>query len=320
MEVQTILLLIGALFLFIGIFGGGFEIKEIKVPRVNTVSRVLGFVVGAVFILASRGLLSSQLLEALGGDIKPANDISSPASPVSAPSEVIHDHENDAFREYRTLMRKWDDPSIENEEIRKQFEELRKNQATHLDTVEIQDINRIIDSLTESIDSFKALEEKDKSPTLTVTEKQRLWDNPKIERLSARDKEKIQKQINDYKTMIAEWASIKNPEENFITCRNVKNLNPVHPSKQFNDIVYVWARVNAPEAESLRWQFVDLARNKVVHTKYPVKVKKNLGDGYRTHYWKTFKPGIYEVRLFNSQDQLIGRREFQVGQLTSSSF
>ena len=48
---NTLLAILGALLLLIGIIGGGFEIWDVKVPKVGRVSRVLAFGIGLVLIV-----------------------------------------------------------------------------------------------------------------------------------------------------------------------------------------------------------------------------------------------------------------------------
>lgn len=47
---------LGAILLLVGIVGGGFEIKEFKIPRVGTAPRVLAAIAGVVFLLLGIGL------------------------------------------------------------------------------------------------------------------------------------------------------------------------------------------------------------------------------------------------------------------------
>ncbi len=51
MSVQAILLLFGVLLLLIAIIGGGFEVRELKIPKVEKTPRIISAVVGLVFIL-----------------------------------------------------------------------------------------------------------------------------------------------------------------------------------------------------------------------------------------------------------------------------
>lgn len=51
MALDTIAILFGGLLLLIGILGGGFEVRELKLPKVGGFVRVASFVVGMLFIL-----------------------------------------------------------------------------------------------------------------------------------------------------------------------------------------------------------------------------------------------------------------------------
>lgn len=53
---EGIFILFGCLLLFIGIIGGGLEIKEIKVPQVSWPTRLAAIVAGFVFVLFGIGL------------------------------------------------------------------------------------------------------------------------------------------------------------------------------------------------------------------------------------------------------------------------
>jgi hypothetical protein len=61
--------------LLIGILGGGFEIKELKIPQVGRVPRFLAASVGALFIMLGVGMESHG---------------SSPAPPVPVHSSAVH--------------------------------------------------------------------------------------------------------------------------------------------------------------------------------------------------------------------------------------
>jgi hypothetical protein len=51
MSVQLLAFFFGILLLFVAIVGGGFELRELKVPRVGWVTRVVSAVVGAFFLV-----------------------------------------------------------------------------------------------------------------------------------------------------------------------------------------------------------------------------------------------------------------------------
>jgi hypothetical protein len=50
MTLQTLSFIFGALLLLVGILGGGFEIKEVRIPTIATGGRVVSSIAGLVFI------------------------------------------------------------------------------------------------------------------------------------------------------------------------------------------------------------------------------------------------------------------------------
>jgi hypothetical protein len=56
MAFDTMTFVLGALLLGAGLFGGGLEIKELKLPTINGVARMLCGVMGGLFILAASNL------------------------------------------------------------------------------------------------------------------------------------------------------------------------------------------------------------------------------------------------------------------------
>lgn len=56
MALDIVSFLFGGMLLLVGILGGGFEVREIKIPRVSVVPRVLAALVGLVFVLMGVGI------------------------------------------------------------------------------------------------------------------------------------------------------------------------------------------------------------------------------------------------------------------------
>jgi YARHG domain len=57
---QVMVFLLGAFLIVVGIVGGGFELKEIKIPSVARIPRIIAGVAGAVLIAFSLGLLPTH--------------------------------------------------------------------------------------------------------------------------------------------------------------------------------------------------------------------------------------------------------------------
>jgi len=60
MSVNALILGLGAVLLLVGILGGGFELKEFKVPKVGPAPRVIATIAGAFFVLLGMGLEGSS--------------------------------------------------------------------------------------------------------------------------------------------------------------------------------------------------------------------------------------------------------------------
>lgn len=57
LNIQTLSFIFGALLLLVGLFGGGFEVKELKLPKVGWPIRFVSIIVGAFFIAISLGII-----------------------------------------------------------------------------------------------------------------------------------------------------------------------------------------------------------------------------------------------------------------------
>lgn len=86
MGIETVVFVFGGILLLIGILGGGFEVKELKIPKVTMVPRLLASIVGLVFIGVG--------ISMMGGETKPGSSAGEPAveSQAEAIEFTIHDH------------------------------------------------------------------------------------------------------------------------------------------------------------------------------------------------------------------------------------
>lgn len=81
MNIQMAAFVFGCLLLFVALLGGGFEIKELKVPKVGRASRLASCVLGMVFIFIG---FSPALAGALPGI--PAGPEPQPTPPLAQPA------------------------------------------------------------------------------------------------------------------------------------------------------------------------------------------------------------------------------------------
>lgn len=56
MNLATVTFILGGILILVGILGGGFELREMKVPKVNWITRLVAATTGMVFILGAIGL------------------------------------------------------------------------------------------------------------------------------------------------------------------------------------------------------------------------------------------------------------------------
>jgi hypothetical protein len=80
MSPELLLFAVGGLLLVTGLLGGGFELRELKIPRVGRVARVFATGAGGACIILGVGL-STALTEPEGDTGNPPPEASGPASP-----------------------------------------------------------------------------------------------------------------------------------------------------------------------------------------------------------------------------------------------
>lgn len=316
---DTIFLFIGIFMVFVGVFGGGFQIKEIKMPKVNKISRIFGFAVGLVFILLSLNVFGSLLdsVNNAGGNLSQGDTTNVGSNNGSAmASDLPTKNSNESIKnQFVQLEEAWSDSKYGNTELLAEYEKIKNHETFNdLDFQIRSAINRRITDLSNSNEKMKSLKNMVQSDSVVVTQKYALLNEANFERLSQIDHSFVEKQKEYYQTMLSKSAYIKDWAD-FGTFRDVnKNtLNPIDRRENFNaGTVWVWARIHAPKNETLKLQWVD-AKTKKVLKSVDVKVRKNVESGYRTYYSKSFSDrGAYEVMLLNHENQLIGRQRFTV--------
>ena len=109
------------------------------------------------------------------------------------------------------------------------------------------------------------------------------------------------------------YATIEDSTD-FVVCKYVKKFMPEKINNSFSPGgVYVWALVKAPKNEkiNLEWLF---GGSKIYQTS--ISVIRDL-NGYRVYFFQTLlDTGNYEVRLYNSNNDLIGIKEFKIEKVT----
>jgi hypothetical protein len=96
-----------------------------------------------------------------------------------------------------------------------------------------------------------------------------------------------------------------------VLCEDVQNLDPVRINNDFSaGTVYVWATVIAPRTENVIFDWFDEYDNLIAST--TINVKEDI-NGYRIYAYRTInEAGNYVVRLYNSQDYLMGSQTLTI--------
>ena len=83
MSVQLLAFVFGGILLFVGVLGGGFEVKELKIPKVGIGVRLLSAIIGLVFIgLGFSGLPEPGQPDGRGSSRQPVVWAAAPQDPV----------------------------------------------------------------------------------------------------------------------------------------------------------------------------------------------------------------------------------------------
>ena len=116
--------------------------------------------------------------------------------------------------------------------------------------------------------------------------------------------------IAELEHIIENYATIAKPED-MVMCEEIQDMDPIGITNDFfAGRVYVWANVRAPTSEDVIFDWIDDYNNLIAST--TIYVNEDL-SGYRIYAYQTInEAGIYEVRLYNSKDYLIGSQTFTI--------
>ncbi len=131
--------------------------------------------------------------------------------------------------------------------------------------------------------------------------------------LAASDLMEVPASLKTAKNVVTDLSTIRK-ELDFVTCTEVDQLKPLGIGKVFPPgRVYVFARVYAPKEESLTLKLYG-GDGKELWEGH-LNVRRNMATGFRTYAYKTlYEAGSYEVRLFNSDQVEMGRRQFNISE------
>ena len=208
------------------------------------------------------------------------------------------------------LQQQMMDSTISDQKLLNEYKDLWKNYNDKIDTVLVQGK---IENLSESVKLYENLKTFTDSDTATITQQIIKLQNFVKSHRASPEKTYAKKEMQRIRDLTENYASLTGKDK-FITCRGVQNRAPQGRSNKFAPgNIWAWAQVRAPRSESITFKWY--AKGELYHSK-SYDVQRNLGDGYRIHTAKSYSAdfkGKNEVRLYNSQNVLIGRRVFTIG-------
>jgi hypothetical protein len=208
------------------------------------------------------------------------------------------------------LEQQFQNSAISDSDLLQGYAALWREHRKNIDTLVVK--QKMI-SLQESVSYFEQTKGAQASDTVTIAQQLLLWENFINQHRLSPEKIYAQKELERINNLLSEYASIFD-EGKFVTCRSIVDLVPQGKADKFSPgNICAWAQVHAPKAENVIFKWY---ANNGLFNSFTVKVDRNLEPGYRVHSAKNYGTeyrGKQEVRLYNSQNQLIGRRVFYVG-------
>jgi hypothetical protein len=90
---QIIFVALGGILILTGVIGGGFEVRELKIPQVKWPTRVVAFVAGFVLVFMGAGTSVSPDVPHVGGVLEASTrvrDVARETTPPEPPREIKH--------------------------------------------------------------------------------------------------------------------------------------------------------------------------------------------------------------------------------------
>lgn len=161
--------------------------------------------------------------------------------------------------------------------------------------------------------SFDELMATDKSDTLTVRQKLSQWKYFISYPRNTAQVDTAKAKVNSLEQLVKNYAIILH-EDNFLTTHEVIPPMFVDTACSFGiGKIYMWARVNAPKQESLTVTWY--SERQPIFTD-SIKVEMNTVPDYKIWNLQSFDQRFIgkrnEVRLYNENRDLIGRKVFEI--------
>ena len=173
---------------------------------------------------------------------------------------------------------------------------------------------RSINNKIHLLGSFGQLMTQDKSKDVPILQKLNDWRDFVAYPRNTDRVDTAKTKINAYESYVVENASILD-EKDFVTARAIESNMPVDTGSSFKPgRIYMWARINVPKKEILTVKWY--SNGFLTDGEIPLETVSDPDQGYRIYYPQTYTRERIgkenEVRLYNGNNDLIGRKIFEI--------
>lgn len=231
--------------------------------------------------------------------------------PVEEPGPTPAELRLEAVETFLHVRGTESEDDVDDRELLDGYRTLLSTHGEHLPEEQAETAAVRIAALEASLEAFEEARELDESDRATIVERLAGWRELEPARNVGPIASRARKRLEELGGIVAGAATIASPED-FVTCRDVGNMRPVGRNSRFRPgKVSVFARISAPrERDQVTFEW--LSDDGTVLKKRPVTISRSL-DGYRVYDSHTFGgTGVNEVRLYNSNGDLIGLASFEV--------
>jgi hypothetical protein len=205
-------------------------------------------------------------------------------------------------------------PEITDAELLIRYRELMETGGSNLTAEQVKGIGVRLGELERSVQTFAELERKDQDPNFSVCEAFDAWSAYQPRRVLGPEAQHRDLRLAELGALPQDGAVVTT-QQNFITSSGEQGQDLKQSFTLGRDRVYIHAWINAPRTEAVR---LSVSRGGEEEAIWKGKqVERNPLRGVRAgyHLW-TYKgantPGRHELRLYNAENVLICRREFEV--------
>ena len=204
------------------------------------------------------------------------------------------------------------DPSVSYDRLQNTYNDILRSYSEFINA---KLYTQKIDSLKKVKEEFEFQKTKQASQTLTIYESIKSWGSfAATKTVGSQERTYADSEIERLTKISETNATIVN-ETDFVTCQGVERdkRQPFGISDRFSPgSIWAWARIKAPRAENVTLRWYTKQGEYDSRTVQISSPSQTYHTWFAKHYGIEYE-GLNEVRLYNEQNILIGRRVFRIG-------